>query len=131
MPSALVDRHRWRGKIRISERADWHGYYTIASFSRVVDRSTALGTEAKRELRSFISYSNVLRCGTGNLESRTIETSLFPEHATRSLLTRETVTNRDPKRLPLDFDLKLTTGTRSGACTHDTDLGEVGGYCDA
>src|SRR5258708_1217713 len=99
------------------------------TLSRVVDRGTALGTEAKRELRSFISYSNVLRCCTGNLDSRTIETSLFPEHATRSLLTRETVTNRDPKRLPLHFDLNLPTRTRRSPCTHHTASRAAATYC--
>ena len=39
-----------------------------------------------------------------------IETGLFTEHGTRSFLTGETVADRDPKRLPLNFDPELTAG---------------------
>jgi len=51
--SALVDRYgRWR-KGRVCEGTDRYGNYTVAPFGGVVDRGTAVGTEAKRELCSF------------------------------------------------------------------------------
>ena len=79
--SALVDRHGWRRKGRICEGTDRYGHQTVAPFGGVVDRGTTLGTEAKRELRSFIAYSNVLSCRTSDLESGTIEASLLAEYA--------------------------------------------------
>jgi hypothetical protein len=109
--SALVDRYGWRRKGWISESADRYGNYTVPSFGGVVDGGTTLGTEAKRELRSFISYSNVLSSRASDLESGTVETSLLAEYAPRSPLTGQTVAHRHSKRISLHFDPKLSAGT--------------------
>ncbi len=109
--SALVDRNGGRRKGRICECADRHGNDIVAAFGGVVDGGTTLGAEAKRELRSLIPGSNVLRSRASDPESGTAEASLLTEYAARSPLTGETVTHRDSNRLSLHFDLELTAGT--------------------
>ncbi len=109
--SALVDRYGWRRKGWISESANRYGNYIVPSFGGVVDGGAAFGTEAKRELGSFISYSNVISSRASDLESGTIETSLRTENAPRSLLTGQAVAHRHSKRLSLHFNMKLAAGT--------------------
>jgi hypothetical protein len=107
--SLLVDRNGWRWKGRVCEGTDRHSNDIVTSFCSLVDRRTALGAEAKRELRAFISHSNVLSARARDLESRSIEPSLLAEYAARSPLTGQTVADRYSKRLALHFDLQLTT----------------------
>jgi hypothetical protein len=61
----------------------------------------------KRELRSFISHSNIPGSHAGDLKAGAVEASLLTEYAARSLLTRQTVAYRYSKGLALDFNLKL------------------------
>jgi hypothetical protein len=108
--SALIDRYsRWR-KGRVCEGTDRYGNYTVAPFGSVVDRGTAVGTEAKRELCSFISYADVFSSRARDFEPRTIETSLLAEYATCSFLTGETMAHRYAKGLSLHLNSKLTAG---------------------
>src|SRR5580704_16525734 len=115
---ALVDRNGGRAKLRIREGADRYRNQTLRSFQGVVDLGTTAGAEAKRDLRSFISDSNVFNTSAADFESRAGKTSLLAEHAARSPLTGQAVAYGYAKRFPLHFNLKLTAAALRSAPSH-------------
>ena len=121
MLSVLVDRDGWRREGRIGECADRHHDHVVLPFRDKVDRGAAPGAEVKFALRSTIANSNVLRSGAAGRETGAGESRLCAEHAARSLLTSETVANRNAQRLALHFYLNFAARTRCRTCGHDVE----------
>ena len=104
MTTAVVDRIQRRGKGRIAERADRHGYppVLVPLFGVEHGRSPDWA-EAKSELGTLITCSDKLGRHARYFVRRN-ETGKCREHATGTSLARQAMTDTYALRLTLNLD---------------------------
>ena len=112
MSPAVVDRIAGRRKVGIGKRPNGDADAVHLALLGVEERCPAHWAETELELGALITGADVLRClSEDSVWCR--EAGKCREDAACSLLAGEAMADADKARLPLNFDAKLTTVTRS------------------
>ena len=112
MSSAIVNRIAGWRKVGISESSDGHANTVYLSFLGVEEVGSANWTKAEPEPGTLITGPHVFR-GLAEDPVGGRKACECCENAARSLLAGEAMADADNARLPLNFDAKLPTVTRS------------------
>lgn len=118
MHAIFIYRERWRWKAGFGECPDRHCNVFFMTFDRIVHGGTAFRAEMKCDSASFVADADVRRGFAEDLNSMPRETRLRAEHASRSALAGQAVTDGDTDRLFAHREMKLTTTTRGRTKGH-------------
>ena len=122
MHPIFIDRERWRREARFCEGADGNGNNVFSAFHDVVDRGTASRAEGEPGPSAFVSYSDILRAGSVDLDCLPRKPGLSPKDAPGSTLTCEAMADRHPDRISRDCGRELAaTARRDSKCHGDVE----------